>query len=156
MASANASPASAVADLVLEAAEAEVVSADAANFAGAMRDANAQARYLRLAAAAAAGAVPSDLVPALEAMLELLFEKGRPSNRAVLQAVFSKTPRGSQQSAAAREVNTALRALRGQSLEEVRLTAGPSRHTLVIETDRCRLTLELDSAGARVGSLETG
>ena len=28
--------------------------------------------------------------------------------------------------------------------------------TLVLETDRCKLTLELDSAGARVASLETG
>ena len=27
--------------------------------------------------------------------------------------------------------------------------------TLVLETDRCKLTLELDSAGARVASLET-
>jgi hypothetical protein len=156
VASASASPDTAVADLVLAPAEAEVLASDAASFAAAIRDANAQARYLRLAAAAAAGAVPADLVPALETMLELLFEKGRPSNRAVLQTVFGKTPRGRQQSAAAREVNKALRALRGQSLEEVRLTAGPSRHTLVIETDRCRLTLELDSAGARVGSLETG
>lgn len=144
------------AELALAPAEAEVLAADAADFAGALRDPNAQARYLRLASAAAGGAVPPDLVPALETMLELLFEKGRPSNRAVLQTVFGKTPRGRQQSAAAREVNTALRALRGQTLAEVRLTAGPSRHTLVIETDRCRLTLELDSAGARVGSLETG
>ena len=110
-------------------AEAEVLAADAADFAGALRDPNAQARYLRLASAAAAGAVPADLVPALETMLELLFEKGRPSNRAVLQTVFAKTPRGRQQSAASREVNKALRALRGQQLEELRPTSGgPGRH----------------------------
>jgi hypothetical protein len=89
-------------------------------------------------------------------MLELLFEKGRPSNRAVLQAVYAKTPRGRQQSSASREVNRALRTLRGQRLEDIRLSAGPSKHTLVLETDQCRLTLELDSAGARVASLETG
>jgi hypothetical protein len=151
-----AGPSTVEADLRLEAAESEVLAADAANFAGAMRDANAQARYLRLASAAADGAVPADLVPALETMLELLFEKGRPSNRAVLQTVFARTPRGRTQNAASREVNKALRALRGQKLEELRITAGPSRHTLVLETDRCRLTLELDSGGARVKSLETG
>jgi hypothetical protein len=100
--------------------------------------------------------VPDELVPAIESMLELLFEKGRPSNRAVLQSIFGKTPKGRQQSSAAREVNRALRSLSGQTLEEFRLTASPSRHTLVIQTDRCRLTLELDSAGARVASLETG
>jgi hypothetical protein len=38
----------------------------------------------------------------------------------------------------------------------VRLSAGPAQYRMVIETDRCRLTLELDSAGARVTSLETG
>jgi hypothetical protein len=151
-----AGPSTAGAELRLEAAEAEVLAADAADFARAMRDADAQARYVWLASTAAAGAVPAELVPALETMIELLFEKGRPSNRLVLQSIFAKTPRARQQSAAAREVNKALRALRGQTLDEVRLSAGPSRHTLVIETDRCRLTLELDSSGARVGSLETG
>ena len=145
-----------VAELGLEPAEAEVLAADAADFAAAMRDANGQARYLRLAAAAETGTVPADLVPALETMLELLFEKGRPSNRAVLQTVFGKTPRGRQQTAAVREVNKALKSIRGQRIEEVRVSAGPSRHTLVIETDTCRLTLELDAAGARVGSLEIG
>lgn len=140
----------------LEAAEADVLASDAAAFAHALSDANAQAKYLRVAEAASAGQVPEDLVPAVEAMLELLFDKGRPSNRAVLQAIFAKTPRGRQQSSAAREVNKALRTLHGQRVENVRVTAGPSRHTLVLETDRCKLTLELDSAGARVASLETG
>jgi hypothetical protein len=139
----------------LEPAEAEVLAAEAAAFAGALPDAAAAARYARLAVAAASGDVPDELVAPVETMLELVFEKGRPSNRAVLQAVYGKTPRGRAQSAAAREVNKALRTLRGQKLENVRLSAGPSRYTIVLETDRCRLTLELDSAGARVASLET-
>jgi hypothetical protein len=142
--------------LKLESGEAEVLAADATRFARALSDPAAQARYLRLAAAASEGAVPDELVPAVETMLELLFEKGHPSNRAVLQAVFGKTPRGKQRSAAAREVNRALKTLRGQKLEELRLSAGPSGQSLIIETDRVRLTLELDSAGARVASLETG
>jgi hypothetical protein len=142
--------------LKLEPAEAEVLALDARAFAAALGEPSARERYLRLASAAAEGSIPDDLVPGLETMLELVFEKGRPSNRAVLQAVYGKTPRGRQQSAAAREVNKALRTLRGQKLEDLRLSAGPSRHTLVLETDRVRLTLELDSAGARIASLETG
>jgi len=142
--------------LKLEPAEAEVLAADAAAFARAIPDPSARPRFEQLAAAAAEGEVPDELVPAVEAMLELLFDRGRPSNRAVLQAIFARTPRGRQQSFAAREVNKALRALRGQRVENLRVTAGPSRHTLVVETDRCKLTLELDSAGARVASLETG
>jgi hypothetical protein len=89
-------------------------------------------------------------------MLELVFEKGRPSNPAVLQAIFTRTPRGRQRSLAARDVNEALRVLSGQQVEEVRVSASPARHTIVLETDRCKLTLELDAAGARVVSLETG
>jgi len=143
-------------ELTLEASEAEVLALDAAAFARALSDPTARARYERLAAAASVGAVPQDLIAPLETMLELVFEKGRPSNRAVLQAILARTPRGRQQSAAARDVNEALRSLKGQRLEDVRLSAGPSRHTLVLETDRCRLTLELDAAGARVASLETG
>jgi hypothetical protein len=49
-----------------------------------------------------------------------------------------------------------LRTLKGQKLEVLHVSAGPSGHTLVLETDRVKLTLELDSAGARVASLETG
>ena len=140
----------------LDGAEAEVLAVDAAAFARALSDPVARARYERLASAAASGAVPDELVPALETMLELLFEKGRPSNRAVLQAVFARTPLGRQQSSAAREVNQALQTLRGHTLQEVRLSAGPNRHTLVVETDRCRVTIEFDKAGARVTSLEAG
>jgi hypothetical protein len=144
------------ADFTLSEGERDVLAADAAAFARALSDPVAAARYERLAAAASSGVVPGELIAPLEAMLELLFARGRPSNRAVLQAVFSRTPRGKQQHSAAREVNRALQALRGQALADLRLSAGPSYHTLVIETDRCKLTLELDSAGARVSSLETG
>src|SRR5579859_7057047 len=79
--------------LRLEEAEAEVLAADTAAFARALSDPAARARFQRLASAAAAGDVPSDLVPAVETMLGLLFERGCPSNRAVLQAIFGKTPR---------------------------------------------------------------
>jgi hypothetical protein len=142
--------------LRLEPAEADVLAADAQAFARGLSDPTVAGRYLRLALAAAEGAVPDELVPALEAMLELVFDKGRPSNRAVLQSLFGKTPRGKQRSAAARDVNRALKTLRGHKIEQLRLSAGPSGQSLVIETDKVRLTLELDSSGARVASLETG
>lgn len=140
----------------LEAAEAEVLAQEAAAFAGALTDPVAAERYQRISAAASGGEVPEELVGALEVMLELVFEKGRPTNRAVLQAVYGRTPRGRQQLESSREVNRALQTLRSQQLMDLRLSAGPRRHTLLIETDRCRLTLELDSDGARVTSLEAG
>jgi hypothetical protein len=143
--------------LELEAAEAELVGLEAAAFARALPEPGGRARYERLAAAAESGDVPDDLVGPLETMLELVFETGRPANRAVLQAVYARTPRGKQRAAAAREVNRALQTLRGQSIVELRLAAaGPSQQTLTIESDRCRVQLEFDRDGARVTSLETG
>lgn len=141
----------------LEPAEGEALSAEAAAFARALPDPAARARYERLAAAAADGTVPDDLVGSLETMLELLFDTGRVMNRAVLQSVWGRTARGNAQARAARDVNRALETLRDQTVAEVRLSpGGPSRHTLVIETDRCRVTLEIDRGGARIASLETG
>jgi hypothetical protein len=143
--------------LELQAAEAEVVSLEASAFAQALPEPSARARYAQLSAAAQAGAIPDELIGPLETMLELVFDTGRPTNRAVLQAVFARTPRGNQRAAAAREVSRALETLHGQSIVEVRLAAaGPSQQTLTIETDRCRVQVEFDRQGARVTSLETG
>jgi len=141
--------------LKLEGAETDVLAHDTRAFASALPDPAARERFIRLADNAALGEVPDDLVATLETMLELLFERGRPSNPGVLQSVYAKTPRGRALSVAARDVNRALRALHGQVLQEVRISAAPGRHTLTLETDRARVTLELDRAGARVASLET-
>jgi hypothetical protein len=141
----------------LEAAEADLLAKEAAAFARALPDPAARARYERLASSSSSGEVPDDLIAPLETMLELLFNTGRVANRAVLQSIFARTPRGRHLSAAAREVNRALSTLRGQIVAELRLSSvGPSMQSLVIETDRCRLTLEIDRDGARIASLEAG
>jgi hypothetical protein len=143
--------------LELEPAEAEVVSLEAAAFARALPDPAARARYERLASEAATGTVPEDLLGALEAMLQLVFETGRPVNRAILQSVYARTPRGKTQATATRDVNRALEALRGQPLMELRLASGgPSAQVLTIETDRVRVQLEFDRHGARITTLEGG
>ena len=87
------------AEFRLEGAEAELVAREAAAFARALPDPAARARYEALEASASAGMVPDELVSALAAMLKLLFETGRASNRTVLQSVFARTPRGRAQAA---------------------------------------------------------
>jgi hypothetical protein len=130
---------------------------EAAAFARALPDPAARARYERLAEAAASGTLPEDLIGPLETMVQLVFDTGRPINRAVLQAVYARTPRGKEQSAAARDVNRALQTLRGQTIAELRVAAnGPSVQTLTVETERVRLQLEFDRHGARITSLEGG
>jgi len=44
----------------------------------------------------------------------------------------------------------------GARIDIVNPVGLPEVFTLVIETDQCRLTLELDPAGARIASLEAG
>jgi hypothetical protein len=145
------------ASLELEPAEAECLNLEASAFARALPDASARSRYEQLASAAAAGVIGDELIGPLQTMLELVFDTGRPSNRAVLQAIFNRTPRGRELTRAAHEVNRALETLQGQTIAELRLApAGPAAHTLIVETDRCRLSLEVDRHGARVLSLEAG
>jgi hypothetical protein len=143
--------------LALAPAEAEALVTEAAVYAQALPDPASRTRYTRLAAAAADGSVPSDLLPALETMLELVLQKASgPTARQPLLGIFAKTPRGRALGARAREVTRALRALRGQQIQELRLSAGPGQHSLVIHTDQCQLTLELTPQGARIASLDAG
>jgi len=132
-----------------------VLSAEASAFAAQMPSADGRARYAQLAAAASEGTVPDELVPALEALLDLLLQR-RPLAQPVLGSIFGKTPRGQELAHATRDVNAALRALKGQSLQTLHLTAGPHRYALTLETDRVRLSLVLDDAGPRIESAEVG
>jgi hypothetical protein len=117
-------------------------------------DPSTQARYVALAEAASAGAVPPELVPSVEALLDLVLQRGRPLAEPVLLGIFGRTPRGRELATATRDVNAALRALRGQPVQVVRLSSTPGRYALTLETDRARLTLVMDSSGPRIESLE--
>lgn len=140
----------------LQPAEAEIVSLEASAFAQALSDPAARARYESLAASAASGTIPDELIPPLQTMLELVFDTGRPTNRAALQAVYAKTPIGKEQAADRHEINRALEALAGQTIAHLRVSGGPSHQTLSIETDRVRVQLEFDRRGAHISQLETG
>jgi hypothetical protein len=141
--------------LTLEPAEAEAVAAEAARFASLVSGDDARSRYGALASAAAQGSVPSELLPALEALLDLLLQR-QPLAQQALLGVFQQTPRGQALATATRDVNAALRSLYGQPLTSFRLNATPGRYSLTIETDRARLTVVLDQAGPHIESLETG
>jgi hypothetical protein len=146
------------ADLALRGAEKEALATEASAFSRALPDPAARARYERLASAATAGSVPEDLLAPLETMLELLLRPNteRATQRQVLLGIFARTPRGKALAEATSEVNAALRALQGQRIESIRLSAGPGAHSLVLETDRCRVTIEIGASGAQITQLETG
>ncbi len=142
--------------LELEPAECEVLAAEARAFAARVSDRATQQRYVALAEAADTGHVPPELVGSVEALLDLLLQRGRPLAEPVLLGIFGRTPRGRELAEATRDVNGALRGLYGQPLQTLRLTATPGRYALVVETDRVRLTLVVDGAGPRIESVETG
>ena len=131
-------------------------------FAKTLKDPAARERYAELDRAAQGGLVPTHLVPSLEALLELVLQARRVRQQHgseaehVLSDLFYRTPRGAGLRGAARDATRALEALRGQTLEKLTVMAGPGRHTLLVETDRCRLTLKLDGTGALVEKVEVG
>jgi hypothetical protein len=148
--------------LELSAAEREVLAEEVEAFARTLKDPDTRERYARLSAAVQQGTVPPHLVGFLETMLELVLQTQRvrrqhgPEAEQALLRLFHRTPRGAALAQAARDVNAALAALRGQTLESLTFTPTPRGHSLVIDTTHCSLTLAIDRAGVRVERLETG
>ena len=145
------------ADLVIEPQEREPLLAEIDRLAGSLRSPEARRRYARLREAVAGeseAAVPEGLLPALEDLLEIALGSRSvhrfhgPGAEAALRALHARTPRGAAVEEAARAANRALEALRGQRIERLAFAPGlPGSHRLSIETDRCRLTLEIGRDG---------
>jgi hypothetical protein len=146
--------------LALRAAEQTVLVTEVAAFAETLREPTTRARYAELLAAVQEGVVPSPLVGALEAFLELVLPLPRirrehgPEGARALSALFGRTPRGTALKEAAAEVNAALAAFRGQTLESVSFSPTPGGHNLAIETAGGRLAITIDRAGVRVDRLD--
>ena len=146
--------------LDLKPAEQAVLAEEITAFAQTLADPANRARYGQLATAAEQGRVPADLVGLLAAMLELILPMQRirrihgPEADRALTALFYRTPRGAELRRTTEEVNTALAALRGQALEDVRFTPTPAGQRLTIATGACSLALVIDRAGVRVEHLE--
>jgi hypothetical protein len=126
-----------------------------------IQDAGARAPWEDLAAAVDAGAVEEPLLGKLEHLLEMTLQTGRARRihgatvEQALLRLFHQTPRGAAARRATEAVNRALAALAGQTLENLLFTPqGPGVFRLGIETDRCKLALEIDRHGVTVESLE--
>jgi hypothetical protein len=132
-------------------------------FADSLREAGVRARYTGLWQAVAAGEVPDDLVDPLERFLEIGLQTGRfrrihgpPAEQALLR-LFRKTRAGAAIAQATNEVNQALETLRGHVIEEMVFTPqGPGVYRLVIDTDQCQVTLEIDREGVWMKNVGIG
>lgn len=150
------------APLALQPAEQEILREDVPAFARTLKDPTVRARYEALAAAVEDGAVPPELHPVLEAMLELALQthavrrRHGPEAERTLTDLYYRTGRGAALRQAARDVSRALETLAGQIVEKIAVTAAPGQHTITIHTDRAHLTLAVDAGGARLERVEVG
>jgi hypothetical protein len=119
--------------------------------------------YGELLTAVDDGEVPADLMAPLEALLEIGLESGRirkvhlAHGEMTAQRLYTRTPKGRAAHGAAGEVNEALRALVGHTIEQVSITQpSPGSFSLELATDHGRLRLRLDRSGVRLQSLDVG
>lgn len=147
--------------LTLDALQRETLLEELANLVGSLRDPAQRDPWEELALAVDAGAVEEPLLGRLEQILEMTLQTGRArkhhgaeSEQALLR-LFHQTPRGAAARRATEAVNRTLASLAGQPLERMLFTSqGPGVYRLGLETERCKLTLEIDRHGITIESLE--
>jgi hypothetical protein len=147
--------------LAIDPSQREVLLEELAMLVVSLRDAETRAPWEELAEAVDEGAVGEELLGRLEQILEMTLQTGRArrvhgaeSEQALLR-LFHQTPRGAASRRATEAVNRTLASLAGQTIETMLFTTqGPGVYRLGLETDRVKLTLEIDRHGVTVESLE--
>ena len=132
-------------------------------FTSTLADAESKIPYFTLRQDIEKGGVSPENVPYLENILELTLQSGRARRRQSPQAekrllrLFHGTPRGAAIKRAVAETNEALEALKGQVLDTVSFTPNtPGAYRLLIDTEACRVDLEITRQGVSVKGVEIG
>jgi hypothetical protein len=120
-------------------------------------------RYSRLRDAVAAGAVPPELTPALESLLELTLQTARARARyraegeQTLTKLYGRTPAGRELAGHLRQVNKALGSLEGQTVGSVAVRMRTVGHfTIAIQTSDTTITLAARPDSIDVESIAVG
>ena len=119
--------------------------------------------YLALRRDIEKGGISLENVPFLENLLELTLQSGRARRRQGPEAekrllrLFNATPRGAAVKRAVAETNEALASLKGQVLDTVSFNPGaPGTYRLLIDTEACRVVLEITRRRVSVKDVEIG
>jgi hypothetical protein len=119
--------------------------------------------YRALAATAAEGSVPGELVPLLERVCTLSLQTGRARDlgraefERALMAVFRRTPGGRSLLGQVDEVNRALGVFAGAPLRSARVAMSlPGRYVLCIESGDMVIRLQVCLEGVTIQSLTLG
>jgi hypothetical protein len=124
-----------------------------------------EGRRLKLADVVAAideGSVEGEEADALAELLELGLSTGRvravygPEGEQAALGLFRRLPLGKELSESTRELNEALAALEGRTIERISVSAvGPGEYGVTVSTEDFEIALRLGKAGARVASIGT-
>jgi hypothetical protein len=139
---------------------AEVARAEAQAVLAMVQDDEKRGRLADLVAAIDDGALEDDDADALAELLELGLQTGRvravygPEGEQATLALFRRLPLGRELTESTRDLNAALVALEGKTLERISVTAvGPGEYGVTISTDDYEIVLRLGRAGARLATI---
>ena len=149
--------------LTLESLQRDLLLPELNSFLAAAPDADGREAYIELHEAVRTLRVPEKLAGRLAMVIELLLTSGKarrtygPAADSSLWALFQKTPRGTAEREALANLNTALKAFEGQTLEFVRVAArAPGANSITLKSAALQVVVRFDSAGARVETVEVG
>ena len=139
---------------------AEVARAETQAVLAMVQDDSRRARLADVLAAVGDGHVEGDDAQALGELLELGLSTGRvravygPGGEQAALGLYRRLPAGKEIAETTRELNEALSALQGRTIEKVTVSAvGPGEYGVTISTEDFEIALRLGKAGARVASI---
>jgi hypothetical protein len=139
---------------------AEVARAEAQAVLAMVQDETRRGRLADVVAAVDGGEVEGDDADALAELLELGLATGRvravygPEGEQAALALFRRLPLGRELTASARDLNEALGALEGRTIDRIAVNAvGPGEYGVTISTDDYEVVLRLGRAGARLATI---
>ncbi|MGH3442274.1 MAG: hypothetical protein ACRDUY_09575 [Nitriliruptorales bacterium] len=148
--------------LQLDDEERELVAQEVAAFLPALKGERRQ-RYEVLAEAVTTGSVPADLLPPLESLIEMTLQTARArqlyraEGERILTAVYRRTPGGRELSQHLKDVNAALEALEGHTVEGVSVRMRTLGHfTITVRTDGAHMTLSARPESVDLESVSVG
>jgi hypothetical protein len=139
---------------------AEVARAEAQAVLAMVQDETRRGRLADVVAAVDDGAVEGADADALAELLELGLSTGRvraiygPEGEQAALALFRRLPLGKELTRSARDLNEALGALEGRTIDKISVNAvGPGEYGVTISTADYEVVLRLGRAGARLATI---
>ncbi len=139
---------------------AEVARAEAQAVLAMVQDETRHGRLADVVAAVDGGEIAGDDADALAELLELGLQTGRvrsvygPEGEQAALALFRRLPLGRELTQSTRELNEALTALEGRTIDKLSVSAvGPGEYGVTISTDDYEIVLRLGRAGARLATI---